>query len=105
MRTTHVLAALTLAVGAHTERSRAAEDLLAKSAAMYAALQSYADVGTYTDERNGSTDHYKFRTYFRRPTHDLFFDWQGISSYTEAAHYTLDLTKIRLVFWMAQSDL
>jgi hypothetical protein len=112
MRTTYLLAALTFAGGVHSVhtgpaigRSRAAEELLAKSAAAYAALESYADSGTFTEEYAGVTDRFRFRSYFRRPTRDLFFEWQGVTSYTEAAHFTQDMSRKHLVIWMARGDL
>lgn len=108
MRTALTLASLTLVVGgtARTDaRSRSADDVLARSATTYAALQSYADAGTMVYERPGTVDRYRFHTFFRRVSHDLFFEWQGVSSYTSAAHFTADLSSHRTVIWMAQSDM
>lgn len=59
-------------------RAAAAEDILAKSRAMYATLRSYADSGTVVVEY-GSPDallkeQHTFRTYFRRPR-SFYFDF------------------------------
>lgn len=92
----------------HTPRpteSLAGEELLARSAAIYAGLQSYADAGTVAYEYPGVIDRFRFKTFFRRESHDLYFDYQGISSYTTAVRFTNDLTGIRLVIWMANGDL
>jgi outer membrane lipoprotein-sorting protein len=108
MRISSTVAALALGIGAQrgsASPTPAVEDLLARSRAAYAALQSYADAGTMTYEFPGVTDRYRFRTYFRRQSHDLFFDWQGVSSYTAAVHFTNDLTGRRTVIWMKQGDM
>ncbi|MFN8573031.1 MAG: DUF2092 domain-containing protein [Gemmatimonadaceae bacterium] len=102
------LATLTLSLAAPSRppsRSASAEDMLARSAAAYAALQSYADDGTVTSDIPGVTDRYRFRTFFRRQSHDLFFDWQGVSSYTAAVHFTTDLRGHHTVIWMVNSDM
>jgi hypothetical protein len=72
---------------------------------MYAGLKSYADVGTIVDEYPGVVDRYKFKTFFRRESHDLLLDFQGISSFTKAANFTSDLTGRHLVIWMMNGDL
>lgn len=108
MRIPVTVALLALRIGAHADTASTTpgvEDLLARSRATYAALQSYADAGTMTYEFPGVTDRYRFRTYFRRQSHDLFFDWQGVSSYTAAAHFTNDLSARRIVIWMKQGDM
>jgi outer membrane lipoprotein-sorting protein len=59
-------------------RISAADDLFARSRAMYASLKSYADTGTIDSEfgpANGLVhEHHKFKTFYRAPRH-FYFDF------------------------------
>lgn len=73
-----LLAAALAAAPKRDDASRRAEDIWARSQAMYASLQSYADSGTvdveYGSAVDPSHDHHTFRTYFRKPRF-YFFDF------------------------------
>jgi hypothetical protein len=73
-----------LAVVAHPQGSRrvpgpdrlAGEEVLARSLAAYAALNSYADSGTVTDENAGFSDRFTFRTFQTRQPRNFFLDFR-----------------------------
>jgi outer membrane lipoprotein-sorting protein len=57
----------------HTAASKRAEDILARSRAMYASLKSYADTGTVDAEYGSSSrDRHTFKTWYRAPRLFLF---------------------------------
>lgn len=80
-----------------------AEDLLARSIALYPTLASYADTGTVVREAPGLVDRWKFRTDFRRSSLDYLFDFQGVTS--QSAGLTMDASGQRIVFWMINGEL
>lgn len=83
----------------------AAADILGRSAAAYAALQSYADTGTVTQE-NTTITRSKFRTRFVRPARNFFFEYQALYSEGKSGSgRKLDLTTYHYVFWMLHGEL
>ena len=67
------LAALSLAAVPRNPAPAAADDLLARSEKMYAALKSYADTGTILYEYGAtSVSRHSFKTYYRAPRHFYF---------------------------------
>lgn len=79
------------------------QDLLARSIALYPTLASYADTGTVVREAPGIVDEWKFRTFFRRSSSDLLFDFQGVTS--TSAGLETDASAQRLVLWMISGEL
>jgi len=80
-----------------------AAEVLAKSRAAYAALQSYADSGTVLDETTGFTDRSTFRTLFIRDPRYLLIDYYAIASEYKAGNKVpLDS---RIVVWMQNGEL
>ncbi len=80
-----------------------AEDVLARSRAAYAALQSYADSGTVANEAAGFTDRSSFRVLFTRRPRYLLIDYRAIASeYTAGNRIPLDA---RIVLWMENGEL
>lgn len=80
-----------------------AADVLARSRAAYAALQSYADEGTVADENTGFTDRYTFRTFFTRDPRNFLLDFRYAGS-----DYTNGLRLKggdQIVLWMLKGDL
>jgi outer membrane lipoprotein-sorting protein len=73
-----IVLAVAAAATPKDDASRRAEDIWARSRAMYAALQSYADSGTvdveYGSAIDPSHDHHTFTTYFRKPRY-YYFDF------------------------------
>jgi len=74
--------------------------VLKESIAYYGTLSSYADTGTTRQEVPGIVDEAKFTTYFRRPTRDLYFDFQALTSTNPGNHFTIDMSAERFVIWM-----
>jgi outer membrane lipoprotein-sorting protein len=77
-----VLVLLSLSI--YSERlSSAADDVLARSRAMYAALNSYADKGVVVNEfgptNSPSKEQHAFSTYFRRAPRAFYFDFKKAS--------------------------
>ena len=102
------LAPTSLVPSRAAERELTAEDILARSRAVYASLKSYADSGTVADEVKGYTDHAKFKTYFRRPGY-FFFEFKGVGSkysngffVPSAAHHVVWMSAGELETWHAQ---
>jgi hypothetical protein len=80
-----------------------AAEVLAKSRAAYAALQSYADSGTVLDETTGFTDRSTFRTLFIRDPRYLLIDYNAVASEYKAGNkIPLDS---RIVVWMQNGEL
>lgn len=77
------------------------EDILARSRAAYAALNTYADAGTVTVNTGGFTDRAKFRTYRRKPR-DFFYEYTQISSTGSGGSIPL---KGHSVLWMRNGNL
>jgi outer membrane lipoprotein-sorting protein len=75
--------------------------VLEESLAYYAMLTSYSDTGTTRQEVPGIVDEAKFTTYFRRPTRDLYFDFQALTSTNPTNKFTIDMSAQRLIIWMA----
>jgi outer membrane lipoprotein-sorting protein len=82
----------------------AAEDILAKSRAAYAALTSYADSGTGTFDTDGPRNIGHFRTYFRKPS-DFYFEWGRRVSVSRNPADSLPLPGKQRVFWMQKGEL
>jgi hypothetical protein len=80
----------------------AAEDVLAKSRAAYAALTSYADSGTVLDEHGGYTDRSTFRTLFTRDPHQLLLEFRAHASEYPAIRVPLNN---HVVLWMENGAL
>ena len=80
----------------------AAEDVLAKSRAAYAALTSYADSGTVLDERGGFTDRSTFRTLFTRDPHQLLLEFRALASEYPTIRVPLNS---HVVLWMENGAL
>jgi hypothetical protein len=107
-----VFPALILATGSiHRHRSTdstgrvAAEDLLARSMAAYAALTSYADSGTATHETESGLDVGHFHTYYRRPPAAFYFEWGRRVMMSTKPGDSLPLPDKRRVFWLVNGDL
>jgi outer membrane lipoprotein-sorting protein len=84
---------------------RAAEDLLARSMAAYAALTSYADSGTATYDSGSNLDVGHFRTYFRKPN-NFYFEWgRRVSINKKAPGDSLPMPGKQRVFWMVKGEL
>lgn len=79
------------------------QDVLARSIALYPTLAAYADTGTVVREAPGLVDRWKFRTFFRRSSLDLLFDFQGVTS--TSAGLETDASAQRLVLWMVEGQL
>jgi hypothetical protein len=80
-----------------------AEDALARTYAAYAALTSYADSGTVTEETSGFQDRYAFRTYFTRQPRNLLLDFRFLESvYTNGFRIKNDN---QTVIWMENGNL
>jgi outer membrane lipoprotein-sorting protein len=101
-------AALTAAAArAHPDslaRRAAAEELLAKSMATYAALTSYADSGTGAFETESTIDRGRFRTYFRKPR-DFYFEWGRREYASKSGGEPLPLPNKQKVWWMVNGEL
>lgn len=80
-------------------------DVLKKTIAYYGTLSSYADTGTLKVETTGTLEEARFATYFRRPTRDLFFDFQALSSTTLSTKFKTDLSAYRTVLWMFKGEM
>ena len=75
--------------------------VLTEAIARYASLASYADTGTVSEEIAGMIHETTLRTWFRRPTRDLYFDFHPQRTrYTTLNGHTADLSGNRLVVWM-----
>ncbi|HUQ99044.1 MAG TPA: hypothetical protein VM166_06280 [Gemmatimonadaceae bacterium] len=77
------------------------EDILARSRAAYAALNTYADVGTVTVNTGGFVDRAKFRTYRRKPR-DFFYEFTQISTSGSGGSIPM---KGHLILWMRNGNL
>lgn len=80
-------------------------DVLTRAFAYYATLTSYADTGTVEREAPGILDKSKFTTYVRRPTRDLYFDYQTLTSTNPATRFTIDMSVHRTVIWMFKGEM
>jgi outer membrane lipoprotein-sorting protein len=78
MRTVSLLLLTAAALSVDQPSLRAADDLLARTRAAYAALRSYADTGTVDYEFGPASaplrEHHTFKTFYRAPRH-YFFDF------------------------------
>src|SRR5262245_51264858 len=76
-RTIEIVATCLGVVVAMSSHSRAADDVLARSRAMYAGLRSYADTGTVLHEFSvSSKERHTFTTYFNRSPRRFYFDFK-----------------------------
>jgi hypothetical protein len=105
-----VVAAWTSAASpAHSDivdRRAAAEDLLAKSMAVYDGLTSYADSGTVTDQFNEMLEVSHFRTFLRRPPLNFYFEWgRRVDISTKRQADSLSMPGKQQVFWLVNGDL
>ena len=84
---------------------RAAEDLLARSMAAYAALTSYADSGTATYDTGTNLEVGHFRTYYQKPN-NFYFEWgRRVSINKKSPRDSLPMPAKQRVFWMVKGDL
>jgi hypothetical protein len=87
-------------------REREAEDLLAKSMAVYDGLTSYADSGTVTDQFNETLEVSHFRTFLRRPPLNFYFEWgRRVDISTKRQADSLSMPGKQQVFWLVNGDL
>jgi len=87
-------------------REREAEDLLAKSMAVYDGLTSYADSGTVTDQFNETLEVSHFRTFLRRPPLSFYFEWgRRVNISSKLAADSLSMPGKQVIFWLANGDL
>jgi len=108
-----VVPALVLATGpihrhlsADSVGRAAAEDLLAKSMAVYDGLTSYADSGTAMTESVGTFQVGHFRTFLRRPPLSFYFEWgRRVMISTKQAADSLSMPGKKDVFWLVNGDL
>src|SRR2546423_12679703 len=107
-----VLSAALWAAGAgpmaadHGTREREAEDLLAKSMAVYDGLTSYADSGTAMRESVGTFEVSHFRTCLRRPPLSFYFEWgRRVNISSKRAADSLSMPGKQQVFWLVNGDL
>ena len=80
-------------------------DLLKQSIAYYGTLTSYADTGTVQWESPGIVDREQVTTFFRRPTRDLYFDYQPLTSTNPGTKFTIDMSDYRAVIWMFKGNM
>lgn len=73
---------------------------LRRSLAVYKGLTSYADTGTTVQESPGVTTYGEFTTYFRRKTHDFYFDYAMPYQENPKDHARLNFSNARYVWWM-----
>jgi hypothetical protein len=89
-----------------TARRAAAEDLLAKSMAVYDGLTSYADSGTAMRESVGNFEVSHFRTFLRRPPLSFYFEWgRRVNISSKQAADSLSMPGKQQVFWLVNGDL
>jgi hypothetical protein len=82
---------------------RTLPSVLTDAIANYATLSSYADTGTVSEEIAGMVHETTLRTYFRRASRDLYFDFQPQRTrYPKLNGHTVDLSGNRLVIWMSK---
>jgi outer membrane lipoprotein-sorting protein len=93
-----------LPLATEAARRAAAEDILARSRAAYAALTSYADSGSGTFETEGPRDIGHFRTYFRKPN-NFYFEWGRRVHTSKNPADSLPLPGKQRVFWMQAGEL
>ena len=83
------------------DEARSLPGVLTDAIARYATLASYSDAGTVSEEIAGMVHETTLRTYFRRATRDLYFDYQPQRTrYLKLNGHTTDLRGHRLVVWM-----
>jgi len=103
------LAVCTTTAGTRTpdaaHRRAAGEELLAKSMAAYAALTSYADSGTATEQYDDTRNIGHIRTYFRREPKSFYFEWGRRVSISKTPGDSLPMPVKQLVFWLVNGDL
>jgi hypothetical protein len=80
-----------------------AEDIIAGTRAVYAALMSYADSGTVLDEASGFTDRSTFRTLFTRDPRNLLIESRAVASEYKNGN-RVPLTH-HTVLWMQNGEL
>jgi outer membrane lipoprotein-sorting protein len=83
----------------------AAEELLAKSTAAYAALTSYADSGTVIEQYDDTRSVGHIRTYYRKQPKSFYFEWGRRVSFGKSASDSLPMPGKQLVFWLVNGDL
>jgi outer membrane lipoprotein-sorting protein len=77
--------------------------VLTDAIAHYATLGSYADTGTVSEAIAGMIHETTLRTWFRRATRDLYFDYQPQRTvYPKLNGHVVDISANRLVIWMFQ---
>jgi hypothetical protein len=85
---------------------RAADDLLAKSMAVYDGLTSYADSGTAIAESEDNFQVGHFRTFLRRPPLSFYFEWgRRVMISTKRQADSLSMPGKRQVYWLVNGDL
>ena len=99
------LGTTSVGVRSHGALQPTVPDVLKKSIAHYATLTSYADTGTVTVDTGGTVTDARFTTYFRRPTRDLFFDFQTRASLTVSTKFKIDMSQYRTVVWMFKGEM
>lgn len=87
-------------------RRAAAEDILAKSMAVYDGLTSYADSGTTIEQSVATFEVSHFRTFLRRPPLSFYFEWgRRVSISTKHPADSLPMPGKQQVFWLVNGDL
>lgn len=86
-------------------QTKALPGVLQDTIAYYATLSAYSDTGTVAQEGSGMIDRARFTTYFRRPTRDLYFDYQSLNRDYVNLKTTADLSMYRTVAWMEKGNL
>jgi outer membrane lipoprotein-sorting protein len=94
---------LTLAGLGHQPHALTAEDVLARTMALYPTLQSYADTGTVTEENTGFINRSSFRTYYVSAPRNFYFEHRQIASEYSTGQ-RLPLSN-RIVLWMLHGQL
>jgi outer membrane lipoprotein-sorting protein len=88
-------------IAASTGQERALPAVLTDTIARYAALATYADTGTMTEEIAGMVHETTLRTSFRRATRDFAFDFHPQRTrYPKLNGHVADISGNRLVIWM-----
>lgn len=83
--------------------SLTAEDVLARTRALYPTLRSYADSGTVVEDGGGTGRTGSFRTYFVNASQNFFFEYRWLTMRSGPGR-PIDLD-YQLVFWMLRGEL
>jgi hypothetical protein len=98
-----VLALAAVAAPRHADRF-SAEDVLTRSLAAYAALQSYADSGGVVGEGAGREDRFAFRTYFTRDPRNLLLNFRFLGNLYLTGNRWVPGDH-RIVIWMEEGEM